>query len=274
MFSNFSTYLFGNSNDYNIPNGKENELITVEETDGDWLLVEKRRKGSSFDVDEEVENLEPCKTSDCNLPANEALTASTTATSAVPRRGISLPSSPTQMACLDGSWYITPPSCFTAGPPSHVQTSPLENLLIEHPSMSVYASVDSNPSSDLLLKKHRRYEQKPTETGTRQPSQDRCEDTSCTSLECHCEPKDDPRLVRTNGHRQRSPTLVGKPGLLEQIQNQADVEKLRQCHQTKFWHRKQLERLNKAQEFKSLGKRHRRKDFMKNPSGKSNNRKF
>ncbi|KAL4617103.1 tumor protein p53-inducible nuclear protein 1-like [Arapaima gigas] len=46
-------------------------------------------------------------------------------------------------ACdLEGSWFITPPPCFTAGGrgPMVLETSPLENLLIEHPSMSVYAT--------------------------------------------------------------------------------------------------------------------------------------
>ncbi|XP_061072505.1 tumor protein p53-inducible nuclear protein 1 isoform X1 [Conger conger] len=45
-------------------------------------------------------------------------------------------------ACaLEESWFITPPPCFTAGGrgPVLLETSPLENLLIEHPSMSVYA---------------------------------------------------------------------------------------------------------------------------------------
>ncbi|XP_043922507.1 tumor protein p53-inducible nuclear protein 1 [Protopterus annectens] len=41
---------------------------------------------------------------------------------------------------LEESWFITPPPCFTAVGLAGVQveTSPLENLLIEHPSMSVY----------------------------------------------------------------------------------------------------------------------------------------
>ena len=40
---------------------------------------------------------------------------------------------------MDESWYVTPPSCFGCQPkvPSN-GTSNLENLLIEHPSMSVY----------------------------------------------------------------------------------------------------------------------------------------
>ncbi|XP_072266994.1 tumor protein p53-inducible nuclear protein 1 [Pyxicephalus adspersus] len=42
---------------------------------------------------------------------------------------------------MEDSWFITPPPCFTAGDltTTEVETSPMENLLIEHPSMSVYA---------------------------------------------------------------------------------------------------------------------------------------
>ncbi|XP_054841351.1 tumor protein p53-inducible nuclear protein 1 isoform X2 [Eublepharis macularius] len=42
---------------------------------------------------------------------------------------------------IEESWFITPPPCFTAGGLTaiKVETSPMENLLIEHPSMSVYA---------------------------------------------------------------------------------------------------------------------------------------
>ncbi|XP_010883568.2 tumor protein p53-inducible nuclear protein 1 [Esox lucius] len=46
-------------------------------------------------------------------------------------------------ACsLEESWFVTPPPCFGGGgrgKPMLLETSPLENLLIEHPSMSVYA---------------------------------------------------------------------------------------------------------------------------------------
>ncbi|KAG8441761.1 hypothetical protein GDO86_010803 [Hymenochirus boettgeri] len=42
---------------------------------------------------------------------------------------------------MEESWFVTPPPCFTAGELTtiKVETSPMENLLIEHPSMSVYA---------------------------------------------------------------------------------------------------------------------------------------
>lgn len=49
---------------------------------------------------------------------------------------------------LEESWFITPPPCFTARGATalKVETSPLENLLIEHPSMSVYAVHGSCPA--------------------------------------------------------------------------------------------------------------------------------
>lgn len=40
--------------------------------------------------------------------------------------------------CLEESWFVTPPACFTRAQPLPLEPSPLENLLIEHPSMSVY----------------------------------------------------------------------------------------------------------------------------------------
>nr|XP_051700595.1 tumor protein p53-inducible nuclear protein 1 isoform X1 [Oryctolagus cuniculus]XP_051700596.1 tumor protein p53-inducible nuclear protein 1 isoform X1 [Oryctolagus cuniculus]XP_051700597.1 tumor protein p53-inducible nuclear protein 1 isoform X1 [Oryctolagus cuniculus]XP_051700598.1 tumor protein p53-inducible nuclear protein 1 isoform X1 [Oryctolagus cuniculus]XP_051700600.1 tumor protein p53-inducible nuclear protein 1 isoform X1 [Oryctolagus cuniculus]XP_051700601.1 tumor protein p53-in len=48
---------------------------------------------------------------------------------------------------MEESWFITPPPCFTAGGLTaiKVETSPMENLLIEHPSMSVYAVHASCP---------------------------------------------------------------------------------------------------------------------------------
>jgi len=59
---------------------------------------------------------------------------------------------------LEESWFITPPPCFMAGgrAPVLLETSPLENLLIEHPSMSVYAVHSPH--------------QRPDKDGTRDPS--------------------------------------------------------------------------------------------------------
>lgn len=39
---------------------------------------------------------------------------------------------------IEESWYVAPPACYAPRRPVKLATSPLENLLIEHPSMSVY----------------------------------------------------------------------------------------------------------------------------------------
>lgn len=70
---------------------------------------------------------------------------------------------PPAPSLMDESWFVTPPACFTAeGPglgPARLQSSPLEDLLIEHPSMSVYVTGSTivlepgppspNPDADL-----------------------------------------------------------------------------------------------------------------------------
>ncbi|ALC45085.1 DOR [Drosophila busckii] len=47
-------------------------------------------------------------------------------------------------ALMEESWYVTPPPCFTSIGPINMEASPFENLLIEHPSMSVYHSIRSS----------------------------------------------------------------------------------------------------------------------------------
>ncbi|XP_075160904.1 tumor protein p53 inducible nuclear protein isoform X1 [Haematobia irritans] len=42
---------------------------------------------------------------------------------------------------MDESWFVTPPPCFTSIGPINMEATPYENLLIEHPSMSVYHSI-------------------------------------------------------------------------------------------------------------------------------------
>ncbi|XP_037084842.1 tumor protein p53-inducible nuclear protein 2-like [Pollicipes pollicipes] len=49
------------------------------------------------------------------------------------------PSTPTSQLTVDDNWTLTPPACFaTTGRAPLPPASSLENLLIEHPSMSVY----------------------------------------------------------------------------------------------------------------------------------------
>ncbi|KPP64226.1 tumor protein p53-inducible nuclear protein 2-like [Scleropages formosus] len=50
-----------------------------------------------------------------------------------------------ERCCMDESWFVTPPPCFTAEGAT-AETSPMEDLLIEHPSMSVYVSLGNQPA--------------------------------------------------------------------------------------------------------------------------------
>lgn len=40
---------------------------------------------------------------------------------------------------MEGSWFVTPPPCFTHPNTFTLETSPLEDILIEHPSVSVFS---------------------------------------------------------------------------------------------------------------------------------------
>ncbi|XP_028836932.1 tumor protein p53-inducible nuclear protein 1 isoform X2 [Denticeps clupeoides] len=117
---------------------------------------------------------------------------------------------------LEESWFITPPPCFTAGGkgPILLETSPLENLLIEHPSMSVYAVHTPRHHS---AKKERSH---------------------------------DPSLFRTEPHRQSHPTgcyaatYGALGGFLEQTKPGRLTQRLRDNVDRQQLSRKALRRLN------------------------------
>lgn len=62
---------------------------------------------------------------------------------------------------LEESWFVTPPPCFTASGHTHehLATSPMEDLLIEHPSMSVYVGKGKNQENRTPRRKAQRPKQ-------------------------------------------------------------------------------------------------------------------
>lgn len=50
---------------------------------------------------------------------------------------------------MDDSWFLTPPECFSSVSSIQLESSPLENLLIEHPSMSVYYNFRRGPLNSI-----------------------------------------------------------------------------------------------------------------------------
>lgn len=124
MFSNLVSYLIGSTNSEQ-PEERVEEIIRltsrVSEED-DWVLVDRDSEGNSEASSEESlhDRLEDL----LDVPATNF--------------GRSCSSSSLPCAHMEESWFITPPPIFTSSGPIEVETSPFENLLIEHPSMSVY----------------------------------------------------------------------------------------------------------------------------------------
>ncbi|KAG8187285.1 hypothetical protein JTE90_019174 [Oedothorax gibbosus] len=114
---------------------KEEDVLhpkVSDETEGGWVLV-----------DMEGNEMEPSK-KQLRPPSNSPLRLSP-----LPLLDISNASSPQSSPQLsptqiEEGWFVAPPPCFTKNsPPGAIEISPLEDLLIEHPSMSVYAQVPS-----------------------------------------------------------------------------------------------------------------------------------
>ncbi|XP_053569468.1 tumor protein p53-inducible nuclear protein 2 [Bombina bombina] len=180
-------------------------FVTEEEDDG-WLIIDipdSFALTSSEDgvVQEQEESLAPC-------PLSHSLAE---------RVGWSIPPHPPHS--MDESWFVTPPPCFTAesSGPSVVGSSPLEDLLIEHPSMSVYIT-----SGSIVV------EREPSEiTRDRSPSKTRVE--------------------RRTSHHTSSVTakaaILGKVGQVSRIQRAKALVDKRKLG------RKNLQRQNLAREF-------------------------
>lgn len=132
MFSQLASYLLGTSqaNQEEADTVEENPRLRSTEGEDDWVLVdnidsEGNSEVSSVDSVEDLPTVTEEEGEDENrLGLPTIITRSSSSSSF---------NSP-----MEESWYITPPPCFTSTGPINVQTSPLENLLIEHPSISVY----------------------------------------------------------------------------------------------------------------------------------------
>lgn len=124
MFSNLVSYLVGSSSEGPVER-VEPELtdvrLTQRESEDDWVLVDRDSEGNS------------------EAPSDECLDERLDELLDVPHGfGRSSSNSSIPFTNMEESWFITPPPSFTSSGPIQLETSPFENLLIEHPSMSVY----------------------------------------------------------------------------------------------------------------------------------------
>ncbi|XP_036986974.1 tumor protein p53-inducible nuclear protein 1 isoform X4 [Artibeus jamaicensis] len=130
MFQRLNKMFVGESN-----TSSNQEPEFSEKEDDEWILVDFIAEEEEEDIIEDSPTKHPSVFS-C-LPASLECLADTSDSCF-----LQFESCP-----MEESWFITPPPCFTAGGLTtiKVETSPMENLLIEHPSMSVYAVHNSCP---------------------------------------------------------------------------------------------------------------------------------
>ncbi|XP_076377485.1 tumor protein p53 inducible nuclear protein isoform X1 [Megalopta genalis] len=252
MLSSLASYLLGGniSGAQDAREGSNNEtpeslpvmarFSQVEVEGDDWILIDRAEGCSKSDVQ-----------SDMFEPAVEGATA------------------------LEESWYVMPPACFTRAGPVTVETSPLEDLLIEHPSMSVYRATSSPVAPD-----------------TPPPTPDTTEDEDVDTDDVDYDDLPPRMYAGTSATSpQRSPTrtqdnqAVLRSAIQVERRQRVRVEKsvllLRSSQKvlerrtTQALKRDQLDRSNKLREVFSMKcKRLRRQDRMRiQNSGANNNRK-
>lgn len=169
---------------------------------------------------------------------------------------------------MDESWYVTPPACFTRASPVHVETSPLEDLLIEHPSMSVYRTAKHPIVPDTSLLTPIAFEEIGESTIH----------VSASNLPCvfaqssHKQRGNVSNVV--NSPRKREYRMTNNDKNIEIVQLRS-AQKIREKRATQTSKRNRLERGNKVREFSSVkGKQPRRQDRLRlRNSGANNDRK-
>uniref|UniRef100_A0A8C3ST00 Tumor protein p53 inducible nuclear protein 2 n=1 Tax=Chelydra serpentina TaxID=8475 RepID=A0A8C3ST00_CHESE len=120
---------------------------------------------------------------------------------------------------MDESWFVTPPPCFTAeGPgPVRLESSPMEDLLIEHPSMSVYVT-----SNSIVVE--RESPDEPISEGD----------------------VPEPRLERRTPHHPTS--LTAKAAILEKVSQVRRIQRAKQLVEKHKLSQKVMQRQNRARE--------------------------
>uniref|UniRef100_K7GF72 Tumor protein p53 inducible nuclear protein 2 n=1 Tax=Pelodiscus sinensis TaxID=13735 RepID=K7GF72_PELSI len=138
--------------------------------------------------------------------------------------GRPVPSQP-DPCLMDESWFVTPPPCFTAeGPsPDRVESNPMEDLLIEHPSMSVYVT-----SNSIVVERE---------------SPDDLNPFMSTSLSRDVP---EPRLERHAPHHPTS--LTAKAAILEKVSQARRIQRAKQLVEKHKLSQKVMQRQNRARE--------------------------
>ncbi|XP_052845185.1 LOW QUALITY PROTEIN: uncharacterized protein LOC128259335 [Drosophila gunungcola] len=163
---------------------------------------------------------------------------------------------------MEESWYVTPPPCFTSIGPINMETSPFENLLIEHPSMSVYRSIRSTQEGT------ESFVNLDLGVSSEVPQQQQLEDP-----EPEAEPQDQHQVLQ----EQRSPNARYDRHAAAQLKQQTLARQSQKSNNKKQHQqlcRSAIKRANKVRDFQAKANRPRRSEMQhcKLVSGANNNR--
>jgi len=126
MFSNLSSWFYGSN---------------ATEEKSDEVAIDPCPEDSLIEVDENFEPIEMDESDDWVILGKGESEADSKKTDDEGCGGVVDRHSRSSSSCQnEEGWFVTPPPCFTSVGPADMETTPLENLLIEHPSMSVYHS--------------------------------------------------------------------------------------------------------------------------------------
>jgi len=292
MLSGVSKFLFGYSSATESTKECQEVDLKTQVTDEDWILVETENKDAT-PTEPHPDAAATAAAAEASLNKSCQSTDTTIVTSVVSETddaGSShneqtlaifhldtdsddspLPRSPEVLCFISGcpsdSWIMDPPPCFTASQEGSLSMSmlstPMENLLLEHPSMSVYDSYSRTIHSD-------------------------GEDSDNTDNEGN---DDEPDNLLVEERRPSTPfeevTLpimpitrptptAARPAPAPCPQPPAQTLRVvlqRQSYQqTRYINKKNLNRSNKIHEYSHLGKRQRHRARYQCPSGRMNGR--
>lgn len=164
--------------------------------------------------------------------------------------------------CTSDSWIMDPPACFTASQDGSSEASvlhtPMENLLIEHPSMSVY---DSYSRTIFFIQDNVNTDNEGNDESQNELEEERRPSTPFEEVSLPIVPINRP----SNAAR-----LIPCP------QNTSQTYRMmlqRQTYeQTRYLNKKSLNRSNKLHEYSHLGKHQRHRARYQCPSGRMNGR--
>lgn len=244
MFSSVTSYFFGGSTESE-QNDVDLQTKPAPEKDQDWILVDLPEKSPVPSI---------IHTPTCSDSESDNQRSSNNGSPCSQGSPVSRYCLHSKKGCYNENWIITPPPCFLAGGSnsSNVEMTPMENLLIEHPSMSVYNSRCSGSTGDASdLSESSNDDQSPSATR-----------------------KILPRKVKTAMARQdpRKPNAVAaRAGMVTQIQMVKSSQRSLKQSDSKKLSRHNLQRLNKSLNHQiGGGKPYNKSGRIHCPAGRSN----